>query len=161
MVDGGEQAADETDDVPVDWMSLRAPITVWEWLALPLLYLGAISLPAFYSSSYDPRSHSALGWAFLLVGTVLALGSTATVAVSGFRCYSADETTRPREARAYFRTIQVWGAIYLLDWSIAIFVNAGWGGIAFPLGVGVLWLVLFLMSGRSLRRTVSSRLRDP
>jgi hypothetical protein len=155
MVDVADGEVDDIDGGPVDLRSMRAPITALEWIALPLLYVGAISLPSFYAAFYNPTPHSALEWAFLVAGTVLALGATAAVAASGFRCYRADEIRRPHEARAYFRMIYLWGAIYLLDWSIAIIVNAGWGGIYFPLGAGAVWLALLWLGRRSSKVTVS------
>lgn len=138
--DGAENSVEPDEMSDDDWIMLKAPTRVWEWVALPIFYLVLIGLAGYLGFKLTPHPIPIVGAVALTATSVLSVVAAIVVGAYGYRSYAL---ATPDAARSLFKSMSLVLWCFAADMLAFALLTGMWLVVVFPIG-----LILFARLSR-------------
>jgi uncharacterized membrane protein len=115
-----------------DWIMLRAPAQVWEWIGLPIFYLVLIGFGGYLAVKLTPHPIPVIGAIALIITSVLSVVAAVVVGVFSYRSYAL---ATPDAARRLFKAMNPLQWCFAGNVLVLVLLTGVWIALVFPVGL--------------------------
>ena len=111
---------------------LRAPARIWEWVAVPILYLALIGLGGYLAGKLSPHPMPVIGAVALFITSALAVVAALVAGLFAYRSYTL---ATPHAARRFYKAMNSLQWCYAANVLAVVLLTGMWIALAFPVSL--------------------------